>query len=173
MGIWGSQMKLVVLLGVAATFAAFGTSMDVDEVIPEATRLLEASKPHMLGLHRRQRSATTHAALTEFITHTHTREVHPMVLIDGDQKLVSETKLNNADMVEYYVMQREGTCKTGIAIMDLSLPGSHKTAILGDTFLRSFYSVYNHERNEVGFAKANHQHTETIPLLIEENVAED
>lgn len=71
-----------------------------------------------------------------------------------------------------YVIARGGYCKTGIAIMDIALPGHHPTAILGDVFLRSYYSVYNHERNEVGFARANHAHNEDIPTLIEDDLPE-
>lgn len=61
---------------------------------------------------------------------------------------------------EQYVLKRDefGTkrCKTGIGVMNLQLPGTHPIMILGDTFLRAHYSVYNHERDEVGFAPANH-----------------
>jgi len=69
-----------------------------------------------------------------------------------------------------YVMQREGTCKTGIAIMALQLPGTHPIMILGDTFLRRYYSVYNNDRNEIGFALANHQYEdEGIPQLSQQS----
>lgn len=55
-----------------------------------------------------------------------------------------------------YVMRRNGNCKTGIAIMQIQLKMPHPIVILGDTFLRKFYSVFNHETGEVGFAEANH-----------------
>jgi hypothetical protein len=57
---------------------------------------------------------------------------------------------------EDYVMNRFGRCKTGIAIMQLQLPSPEPIMILGDTFLRKFYSVYNHETGSISFAKANH-----------------
>eukprot|EP00656_Telonema_subtile_P019611 TRINITY_DN2083_c0_g1_i2.p1 TRINITY_DN2083_c0_g1~~TRINITY_DN2083_c0_g1_i2.p1 ORF type:complete len:456 (-),score=100.79 TRINITY_DN2083_c0_g1_i2:320-1687(-) len=67
---------------------------------------------------------------------------------------------------EQYVMKRFGTCSTGIGISHLVLASSHPTMILGDTFLRSHYSVYNHPKNQVGFAQANHDHEATgIPKV--------
>jgi hypothetical protein len=57
---------------------------------------------------------------------------------------------------EDYVMKRNGLCKSGIAIMNIALPMTEPVVILGDTFLRKFYSVYNHETGEVGFAESNH-----------------
>ena len=40
--------------------------------------------------------------------------------------------------------------------MKIQLQMNHPIVILGDTFLRKYYSVFNHETNEVGFAEANH-----------------
>jgi len=57
---------------------------------------------------------------------------------------------------EDYVMKRMGRCKTGIAIMKIQLNMPHPIVILGDTFMRKYYSVFNHATNEVGFAEANH-----------------
>jgi len=57
---------------------------------------------------------------------------------------------------EDYVMKRMGRCKTGIAIMKIQLKMAHPIIILGDTFLRKYYSVYNHQTNEIGFSEANH-----------------
>lgn len=55
-----------------------------------------------------------------------------------------------------YVMKRNGSCKTGIAIMKIQLKMPHPIVILGDTFLRKYYSVFNHNTGEIGFAEANH-----------------
>lgn len=55
-----------------------------------------------------------------------------------------------------YVMNRLGRCKTGIAIMKIQLKMAHPIVILGDTFLRKYYSVFNHDNGQVGFAEANH-----------------
>jgi saccharopepsin len=55
-----------------------------------------------------------------------------------------------------YVMKRMGRCKTGIAIMQIQLKMAHPIVILGDTFLRKYYSVFNHATNEVGFAESKH-----------------
>jgi hypothetical protein len=77
---------------------------------------------------------------------------------------------------EQYVMKRGGSCKTGIATMDLKLPGTHPIMILGDTFLRAHYSVYDHENNRVGFAVANHDHEafgNHVPKLVENDVEAD
>ena len=68
-------------------------------------------------------------------------------------------------------MKSEDSCETGIALMHLNLPGPHPAMIMGDTFLRSYYSVYNHENGQIGFANANHEHGEKIPLLVEETTA--
>jgi len=58
---------------------------------------------------------------------------------------------------EDYVMKRgEKNCKTGIAVMTLQLPTSHKVAIAGDTFLRRYVSVYSPKDNTVGFVEADH-----------------
>jgi len=57
-----------------------------------------------------------------------------------------------------YVMKRLGRCKTGIAIMKIQLKMAHPIVILGDTFLRKYYSVFNHKTGEIGFAEANHNH---------------
>jgi len=71
---------------------------------------------------------------------------------------------------EQYVMKEGKQCETGIALMHLNLPGPHPAMIMGDTFLRSYYSVYNHETGQIGFANANHEHKEEIPpLLVQES----
>jgi len=57
---------------------------------------------------------------------------------------------------EDYVMNRDGRCKTGIAVMKIQLKMDNPIIILGDIFLRKYYSVFDHEKNQVGFAKANH-----------------
>jgi len=58
---------------------------------------------------------------------------------------------------EDYVMNRFGVCKTGIAIMQLQLPSVEPIMILGDTFLRKYYSLYNHKTGNIAFANANHE----------------
>lgn len=97
--------------------------------------------------------------------------VHPDCSNLKDLKTVRIAMLDvNGKKVNYhlapkdYVMKRQGTCKTGIAIMNLQLPGTHPTMILGDTFLRKYYSVYNHEKNQIGFALADHE-DQGIPQL--------
>merc|ERR1711977_15489 len=55
-----------------------------------------------------------------------------------------------------YVMNRMGRCKTGIAIMQIQLAMAHPIVILGDTFLRKFYSVYDHSNGQIGFAESKH-----------------
>jgi hypothetical protein len=55
-----------------------------------------------------------------------------------------------------YVMKRDGTCKTGIGIMNIQLNMDNPIIILGDTFLRKYYSVYDHKKNQVGLVEASH-----------------
>lgn len=86
-----------------------------------------------------------------------------------------EMKDVSGELVKYtltpkqYVMKQGNECETGIALMHLNLPGPHPSMIMGDTFLRSYYSVYNHQTGQIGFANANHKHSEAIPpLLVQE-----
>jgi len=55
-----------------------------------------------------------------------------------------------------YVMKRDGMCKTGIGIMNIQLNMDNPIIILGDTFLRKYYSVYDHKNNQVGLVEASH-----------------
>jgi len=55
-----------------------------------------------------------------------------------------------------YVMKRDGMCKTGIGIMNIQLNMDNPIIILGDTFLRKYYSVYDHKKNQVGLVEASH-----------------
>jgi len=59
---------------------------------------------------------------------------------------------------EEYVLERNNKCETGIGLMDVPLGGDHPKGILGDIFLRSYYSVYNHATGQIGLAKSNHEH---------------
>jgi hypothetical protein len=100
----------------------------------------------------------------------------PMVRAEPDCSNLDQLKpltisMPGADgnMVDYtltpeeYVMQREGTCKTGIGIMNIDLEMGAPIVILGDTFLRKYYSVFNHETNQVGFATAKHGYDQAPP----------
>jgi hypothetical protein len=97
------------------------------------------------------------------------KNVH-FTLLDVNQKMKHYTLTP-----EEYVMKRGGSCKTGIGVVNLQLPGNHPIMIMGDTFLRSFVSVYNHETNQIGYAEANHEYEDTpqsIPGLDQLNSAE-
>lgn len=57
-----------------------------------------------------------------------------------------------------YVIRRNGKCKTGIGISSVVLATKFPIVIFGDTFLRKYYSVYDHDKNQVGFATAKHEY---------------
>ncbi|KAH9062721.1 aspartic peptidase A1 [Lactarius vividus] len=52
-----------------------------------------------------------------------------------------------------YVLDIQGTCISAFTGMDLNLPGG-SLWIIGDAFLRRYYTVYDLGRNAVGFAKS-------------------
>lgn len=52
-----------------------------------------------------------------------------------------------------YVLEVQGTCISAFTGMDINLPGG-SLWIIGDVFLRRYYTVYDLERNAVGFAPA-------------------
>ncbi|KAI0307181.1 Asp-domain-containing protein [Multifurca ochricompacta] len=52
-----------------------------------------------------------------------------------------------------YVLDVQGTCISAFTGMDLNLPGG-ALWIIGDAFLRRYYTVYDLERNAVGFARS-------------------
>ncbi|KAG0707886.1 aspartic peptidase domain-containing protein [Suillus ampliporus] len=56
--------------------------------------------------------------------------------------------LNGSD----YVVEDRGTCISSLTSMDINLPGG-SLCIVGDVFLRRYYTVYDLGRNAVGFAK--------------------
>merc|ERR1711998_115301 len=99
--------------------------------------------------------------------------------LDELETLEINMKSVDGQMVTYkltpedYVMNRMGRCKTGIAIMQIQLKMNHPIVILGDTFLRKYYSVFDHENNRVGFAEANHDVSEDDDQTPDDVVDED
>jgi len=53
-----------------------------------------------------------------------------------------------------YVLNMQGTCVSAFTGMDINLPGGGSIWIVGDVFLRRYYTVYDLGRNAVGFAEA-------------------
>ncbi|KAK1216570.1 aspartic proteinase precursor [Marasmius sp. AFHP31] len=53
-----------------------------------------------------------------------------------------------------YIMEVRGTCISLIAGLDVQMPGGDSLCIIGDVFLRRYYSVYDLGRNAVGLAEA-------------------
>jgi len=113
-------------------------------------------------------------------------EILPYVKVNSDCSNYDELKtleLNLKDtsgtMVTYkltpedYVMKRRGSCKTGIAIMQIQLKMDNPIIILGDTFLRKYYSVFDHKTNSVGFAEANHDLNDNAPNQTPDDVVEE
>uniref|UniRef100_A0A8D2CR84 Gastricsin n=1 Tax=Sciurus vulgaris TaxID=55149 RepID=A0A8D2CR84_SCIVU len=54
----------------------------------------------------------------------------------------------------YILNQEDGYCSVGLESIDLSLEGGQPFWILGDVFLRSYYSIFDMANNRVGFATA-------------------
>jgi len=52
-----------------------------------------------------------------------------------------------------YILEVQGTCISSFTGMDLNLPGG-PLWIVGDVFLRKYYTVYDLGKNAVGFARA-------------------
>lgn len=82
--------------------------------------------------------------------------LHELKTLEINMKTTYNREVTYKLEPEDYVMKRLGRCKTGIAIMKIQLKMAHPIVILGDTFLRKYYSVFNHRTGEVGFAEANH-----------------
>jgi cathepsin D len=76
----------------------------------------------------------------------------PLVfVIDGD-----EYKLNVSDYILKKEMFGRKVCRA--MVMPLDVPAPHGPAwILGDVFMQKFYTVFNRDRNSVGFALAKHE----------------
>ncbi|KAI0352958.1 aspartic peptidase A1 [Trametes cingulata] len=53
-----------------------------------------------------------------------------------------------------YVLEIQGTCMSSFTGIDINLPGGGSLWIVGDVFLRKYYTVYDLGRDAVGFALA-------------------
>ncbi|KAJ7283616.1 endopeptidase [Mycena rebaudengoi] len=53
-----------------------------------------------------------------------------------------------------YILEVQGTCMSSFVGMDIPMPGGDSLWIVGDVFLRKYYTVYDLGRNAVGFATA-------------------
>jgi saccharopepsin len=53
-----------------------------------------------------------------------------------------------------YILEMQGTCMSSFTGMDINLPGGSSLWIVGDVFLRRYYTVYDLGRDAVGFALA-------------------
>jgi saccharopepsin len=53
-----------------------------------------------------------------------------------------------------YILNVQGTCISAFTGMDINLPDGGSIWIVGDVFLRKYYTVYDLGRNAVGFAKS-------------------
>ncbi|XP_069879881.1 gastricsin [Dipodomys merriami] len=53
-----------------------------------------------------------------------------------------------------YILEEDGFCMVGIESIDITLESGQPFWILGDVFLRSYYSIFDIANNRVGFATA-------------------
>jgi saccharopepsin len=51
-----------------------------------------------------------------------------------------------------YILNVQGTCISAFTGLDINLPGGASIWIVGDVFLRKYFTVYDLGRNAVGFA---------------------
>jgi hypothetical protein len=49
--------------------------------------------------------------------------------------------------------------------MTLDFPAGKEMLVLGDVFMRKFYTVFDREKNKIGFALANHDTNKTFTLV--------
>jgi len=80
------------------------------------------------------------------------------ILLSCDEQLPDLTiTLAGVDYVlqgSDYVLDDEGVCL--LMIMSIDLTGTGVNWILGDVFMRKFYSVFDYGNQRVGFAPADH-----------------
>ncbi|RDX55615.1 endopeptidase [Lentinus brumalis] len=53
-----------------------------------------------------------------------------------------------------YVLEVQGTCISSFTGLDINMPNGDQLWIIGDVFLRKYYTVYDLGKNAVGFAEA-------------------
>ncbi|EMD40732.1 hypothetical protein CERSUDRAFT_44393 [Gelatoporia subvermispora B] len=53
-----------------------------------------------------------------------------------------------------YILEVQGTCMSAFTGLDINMPDGSQIWIVGDVFLRRYYTVYDLGRDAVGFAKA-------------------
>ncbi|KAH9943438.1 aspartic peptidase A1 [Epithele typhae] len=53
-----------------------------------------------------------------------------------------------------YILEVQGTCMSSFTGIDINMPGGGSLWIVGDVFLRKYYTVYDADRDAVGFALA-------------------
>ncbi|KAJ4478154.1 aspartic peptidase A1 [Lentinula aciculospora] len=53
-----------------------------------------------------------------------------------------------------YILEVSGTCMSAFTGLDINMPGGASLWIVGDVFLRKYYTVYDLGKDAVGFAKA-------------------
>jgi hypothetical protein len=71
--------------------------------------------------------------------------------------------------LDYYFKDWDGVCMFGISPTSTYGVGTASFAILGDTFLRSAYVVYDLANEEVGIAEACHNNNESSVVDLKAN----
>ena len=54
----------------------------------------------------------------------------------------------------------DSVCVTSITQLDIMQEGQENLFIVGDVFMQEYYTIFDRDNNQVGFAKAVHPHEE-------------
>ena len=69
--------------------------------------------------------------------------------------------------------KKGGRCETSVSDLDVGFDGLEDMFILGDQFMQYYYTIHDHENDQVGFAPAIHQMDEALMIYNSEDLLEE